>query len=311
MATVQGPIPASFKASMRHELANSISSSQSALHFSQDLERQFVSHHKSEPNAPGPVSNTQDTNLLVVSPYTAREHLLDLRPLQTNQQLLAKALTTLLPVTEQYATASYQSSFNWATVVDTLRVLAQEASFQWADQSFYIVVFRSQIPPTTDRGHLAELDRVSHMEATKSGGLLKYWFGVPDADGRNLATCTQIPFSSILDTILVRLGGTRTNLCELNQASGATTRTPDRPARAKVTKTPRGRPSACTKSGISNACDWSSEEVNRAASATGQLSPGKIESKMSYTCSSESRTRREKEEKDRSFEKKKSKRCTA
>lgn len=53
-----------------------------------------------------------------------------------------------------------------------------------------IVVFRSQVPPTTSRHALGELDQRSHAEAMKSGGLLKYWFGMPDADGRNLATCT-------------------------------------------------------------------------------------------------------------------------
>ena len=37
---------------------------------------------------------------------------------------------------------------------------------------------------------LADLvNRRSHAEATQSGGLLKYWFGVPDTEGRNLATC--------------------------------------------------------------------------------------------------------------------------
>lgn len=33
------------------------------------------------------------------------------------------------------------------------------------------------------------VNRHSHAEATQSGGLLKYWFGVPDTEGRNLATC--------------------------------------------------------------------------------------------------------------------------
>lgn len=55
-----------------------------------------------------------------------------------------------------------------------------------------IVVFRSQVPPTTSRHALRDLDQESHAEAMKSGGLLKYWFGMPDADGRNLATCKLI-----------------------------------------------------------------------------------------------------------------------
>ena len=134
-----------------------------------------------------------DQNLLVVSPYRSREHLLDLRNLQINQQMLAKALTALQPVRFNYATCPYAFAFNWSTVIDELHSLIQKVNYVWTTQHFYIVVFRSRIPPTTNRVHLAELDRVSHTEASKSGGLLKYWFGVPDDEGRNLATC-QPPF---------------------------------------------------------------------------------------------------------------------
>ena len=132
-----------------------------------------------------------DRTLVVVSPYRSREHLLDLHILHTNQQLLAKALTSLQPIRPDYATCSYPSAFNWPTVISALHSLTEEADYAWPTQHFYIVVFRSRIPPTTNRIHLAELDRISHAEATKSGGLLKYWFGVPDEEGRNLATCQQ------------------------------------------------------------------------------------------------------------------------
>jgi len=44
-------------------------------------------------------------------------------------------------------------------------------------------------PTLDERLEREELDEGSHAEATKSGGLLKYWFGMPDEDGRNLATC--------------------------------------------------------------------------------------------------------------------------
>ncbi|KAL8712203.1 MAG: hypothetical protein Q9225_006993 [Loekoesia sp. 1 TL-2023] len=127
--------------------------------------------------------------LLVVSPYTSRPHLLDLTALNQSQTFLAKALTLLSPVTHAYATVPYIEAFNWHTVFSCLAAAVKSQGLEWKRQSFYIVVFRSQIPPSTDRSHLAELDKQAHAEAMESGGLLKYWFGTPDADGRNLATC--------------------------------------------------------------------------------------------------------------------------
>lgn len=128
-------------------------------------------------------------NTLVVSPYTSLPHLLDLRSLEESQRLVAKAMTVLESVRDDYATAPYHQSFNWDRVTDRLRALLQLSQYQWKRQHFYIVVFRSQVPPSTNRTHLGGLDQNSHAEATKSGGLLKYWFGVPDENGRNLATC--------------------------------------------------------------------------------------------------------------------------
>ena len=135
----------------------------------------------------------QKGQLLIVSPYTSPPHLLALSTLNDAQQLLAHALTNLEATHTGYATASYTSSFNWSTVISILRNLATSQEYTWQHQHFYIVVFRSRIPPTTDRIHLGGLDRYAHAEAMKSGGLLKYWFGVPDAEGRNLATCRLEP----------------------------------------------------------------------------------------------------------------------
>ncbi|KAL8780697.1 MAG: hypothetical protein Q9213_006343 [Squamulea squamosa] len=128
-------------------------------------------------------------DLLVVSPYTSRPHLLDLTLLNHAQNLLAKALTILAPVTDAYATSPYISSFNWVAVFSLLAASAKAERYTWRKQFFYVIIFRSQVPPSTNRADLAALDMKAHAEAMQSGGLLKYWFGTPDADGRNLATC--------------------------------------------------------------------------------------------------------------------------
>ncbi|CAF9941239.1 hypothetical protein IMSHALPRED_002486 [Imshaugia aleurites] len=148
--------------------------------------------HSDRRSPASPVDDRQQADLgdyLVVSPYNTLPHLLDLRALEESQRLLAKSLTVLQSVREDYATAPYSQSFNWDAVLDRLKSLLELSQYQWKRQHFYIVVFRSQVPPTTDRTHLGALDQKSHVEATKSGGLLKYWFGLPDENGRNVATC--------------------------------------------------------------------------------------------------------------------------
>ena len=130
-----------------------------------------------------------DQDYLVNSPYWETGHLLDLGSIGTPQRLLAKALTVMAPIRGDYATAPYSDAFNWGLVVSVLKSLVEIENYAWKHQSFYVVVFRSQVPPTTDRSHLAALDRRSHAEAMESGGLLKYWFGTLDIDGRNMATC--------------------------------------------------------------------------------------------------------------------------
>ena len=132
-----------------------------------------------------------DQDYLVNSPYSETCHLLNLGSIGTPQRLLAKALTVMAPIRDDYATAPYSDAFNWGSVVSTLKSLVEIESYVWKHHLFYVVVFRSQVPATTDRSHLAALDKRSHAEAMESGGLLKYWFGTPDVDGRNLATCNS------------------------------------------------------------------------------------------------------------------------
>lgn len=170
------------------------------------VERHGHEDAKSDPTWP-PNDQQEDElgDFLAVSPYTTLPHLLDLRPLEGSERLLAKALAVLEPVREDYATSPYAEAFNWDEVIDRLQSLMQlsKSGFEWKHQYFYIVVFRSQIPTTTDRRHLGELDQQSHAEATKSGGLLKYWYGLPDESGRNLATCKTRGHYKNLEILLI------------------------------------------------------------------------------------------------------------
>jgi UDP-glucose 6-dehydrogenase len=57
--------------------------------------------------------------------------------------------------------------------MDVLQRLVIEEQYKWIEKSFYVVVFKSQVPPTTDQSLLGQLDDKSHEEAMTSGGLLK------------------------------------------------------------------------------------------------------------------------------------------
>ncbi|AEO67238.1 uncharacterized protein THITE_2116117 [Thermothielavioides terrestris NRRL 8126] len=139
--------------------------------------------------AVAPAQQAGQNRYLVVSPYHEPEHLLDLETLDGENRLLALALTKMKCLREDYATAPYIESFNWDEIIETLQALARELNYKWKKTAFFVVVFRSRIPPTTVYAELGTLDKAAHAEATASGGFLKYWFGTPDAEGRNLATC--------------------------------------------------------------------------------------------------------------------------
>lgn len=148
---------------------------------------------------------------LVASPYSEAEHLLDLESLDVENQILAEALVRLKCLREDYATAAYADTFNWDEVVERVRELAAARNHSWRETSWYIVAFRSRYVAGIDYSHLGDLDKAAHAEATASGGFLKYvlsppapcpvtesnrgcddgryWFGTPDRNLRNLATC--------------------------------------------------------------------------------------------------------------------------
>lgn len=139
--------------------------------------------------APLSRSATPPARRIVQSPYTDPDHLLDLDTLDNENGLLARALSVMKHIREDYATAPYTESFNWPEVFDELKRLVQQEGKGFKETSFYVVAFRSQIKPSTDTSHLGALDKAAHAEAVASGGFLKYWFGSPDSELRNLATC--------------------------------------------------------------------------------------------------------------------------
>ena len=110
---------------------------------------------------------------LVASPYTEQEHLLDLESVDAESGLLAEALSLMRNTREDYATAPYAESFNWDKVMAELKAAAQRRGHRWKEASFFVVAFRSRIPPTTVYGDLGVLDKAAHAEATASGGFLK------------------------------------------------------------------------------------------------------------------------------------------
>jgi hypothetical protein len=119
------------------------------------------------------VTPLDDRRLLIQSPYTEKGHQLDLDTLDNENESLARALTILTATRQDYATASYNDSFNWPEVIDELRYLVKESGRGFKETTFYIVAFRSQIKPSTDYSHLGQLDKAAHKEAIDSGGFLK------------------------------------------------------------------------------------------------------------------------------------------
>lgn len=145
-----------------------------------------LAHTLETTSTPAPADSSR---FITFSPYP--DHLLDLETLDPQTQLLARALGVFEKTRDDYATAPYVESFNFSVVIDELRRLraASPSPSAWEKRDYFVVAFRSQIPPTTNYGDLSSLDKAAHREATDSGGLLRYWFHLPDADGRNLATC--------------------------------------------------------------------------------------------------------------------------
>ena len=146
------------------------------------------SQHDEHTN-PNPSSTAQLSTLLISSPYNNPGHYLDLNDLDLPNLIFAKALTALKAVRPDYATAEYTKALNLDRVIQLVRQFSKDEGYEWQEKTFHIVVFRSKLEEDIDNDLLYTLDYESHREACESGGLLKYWFGKPDGERRNLATC--------------------------------------------------------------------------------------------------------------------------
>jgi hypothetical protein len=148
-----------------------------------------VQHQPDEHANPNQASPTQLSSLLISSPYNNPGHYLDLNDLDLPNLIFAKALTALKAVRPDYATAEYTTSLNLDRVLQLVQHFSKDEGYEWKKKTFYVVVFRSKLKENIDNDLLYQLDYESHREACESGGLLKYWFGKPDGERRNLATC--------------------------------------------------------------------------------------------------------------------------
>lgn len=153
------------------------------------VDRLALTHALNNPTIPA--SDITPGHILS-SPYPAPAHTLELSRVPTPSALFAQALQKLTPVSDSYATLPYEDAFDFDALFGELRRLVDEKKgegFTWPRTSFYVVAFRSVLKDGIDSERLGLLDQKSHEEAVASGGLLKYWFGVPDGERRNLATC--------------------------------------------------------------------------------------------------------------------------
>jgi len=93
---------------------------------------------------------------------------------------LHKALHNFKPVTPDYANTPYEQAFNWSE----LR-LPKDEEWEW-----FCAAFRSKRKVGSDGISLYDADKLAHNESIRNGGLILYWYGIPNPEtGMNLATC--------------------------------------------------------------------------------------------------------------------------
>lgn len=133
---------------------------------------------------------------IISSPYIGDRHALRLLSLEMPYRLLANALRSLEPQKfKDYTVDIYEDIFNLEEIRALVQQQSMQSSYDFPETRAYVIAFRSALTEEVrtseaSRKALAEIDINAHIEANESGGLLKYWFGVPDdTSGRNLATC--------------------------------------------------------------------------------------------------------------------------
>lgn len=143
-----------------------------------------------------PVSAAKQPKSIRSSPYHEPEHWLDLDSVDPQHRILALALQSFQNINDSYARDEYEDSFNIPLIVDLVREYARVLDYPIEAIEAYVIAFRSSLhdhvhTSSEKRAYLCQVDKDSHREANISGGLLKYWYGVPDntVEGRNLATC--------------------------------------------------------------------------------------------------------------------------
>lgn len=143
-----------------------------------------------------PITKTLPPKAIRSSPYHERDHWLDLETVDVPYRILALALQSFHNVHPNYAREDYHDSFNVPEIVELVRQYAKVFKYPIERMEAYVIAFRSSLhehvhTSSEKRAYLCQVDKDSHREANISGGLLKYWYGVPDdtAEGRNLATC--------------------------------------------------------------------------------------------------------------------------
>ncbi|KAF9024815.1 hypothetical protein BDZ89DRAFT_108690 [Hymenopellis radicata] len=114
---------------------------------------------------------------LATPPLVTETRLPDIDPASLS---LHRALHHFTPKDANYAAIPYADAFNWSELE-----LPEDEEREW-----YCVVFRSKRKAGSDGGSLYEADKKAHEEAIRNGGLILYWYGIPNQEtGMNLATC--------------------------------------------------------------------------------------------------------------------------